>query len=78
MTLLMFFSPGYGQRNMAYDYMETQQPVVMYGGPQPHMISDGVYHDHFQGRHYNPYVKGPVHVEARPQYNYDEGGWSWQ
>lgn len=69
---------SHGQRNMAYEYVERKTPMVFEA--QPHMISDGSYHDHFRGRHYDPYSRAPVQQEGRvqAQYNYEQGGWSWQ
>ncbi|XP_067948605.1 uncharacterized protein [Watersipora subatra] len=71
---------SHGQRNLAYEYMEAKQPVTIQETQPVHMITDGAYHDHFQGRHFDPYYKGSANglVESRPQYNYEEGGWNWQ
>lgn len=63
---------------MAYEYMEGNAPVTVYEAQPPHMISDGAYHDHFQGRHFDPYNKGSVRRDNGNQYNYNEGGWNWQ
>ena len=60
--------------------MEAKQPATIQETQPVHMITDGAYHDHFQGRHFDPYHKGSANglVESRPQYNYEEGGWNWQ
>ena len=43
-------------------------------------VTDAAYHQHFGGRHFDPYSRQqPVQtIEAQPQYNYDDGGWRWQ
>lgn len=71
---------GYGQRNLAYEYMEGKAPVIYEAQPPQHMAqaNDAAYHEHFRGRHFDPYSRGPVQqVEPQAQYNYDDGGWRW-
>lgn len=78
--------PGFGQRNLAYEYMEGKTPVIYEAQAPQQMISDTpAYHEHFRGRHFDPYSRGPgpqgapaAVQESRTAYNYDDGGWSWQ
>ena len=50
-------------------------PAVYYSQP-PAPMNEAMYYNHFNGRHFDPYrgASGPVAA----QYNYEDGGWSWQ
>lgn len=75
---------GYGQRNLAYEYMEGgKAPVIYEAQPPRQAVTDAAYHQHFGGRHFDPYsrqqpVQQQQQMEPQPQYNYDDGGWRWQ
>lgn len=60
--------------------MEGKPPVLYEAQPPRQAVTDAAYHQHFGGRHFDPYSRQqPVQtIEAQPQYNYDDGGWRWQ
>lgn len=71
---------GYGHRNQAYEYVEGRVPPPMVYNAPPQIMAEGpMYYEHFRGPQYDPYSRRSNNQnESKPQYNFEDGGWSWE